>query len=68
MVLELLVTLVSDHRFVIEVAEGYDANTQAHNILEGGAIERHQDEEYTLHPVHQVRSVRVQKKGTGDGR
>lgn len=60
---ELLVKLVHGGQFVHKVENGHDPDAQVRQILEEGLKQRH-NEGYTLHPPHQIRSVRVQKKGT----
>lgn len=62
---EFLVQLVSGGSAVMEADPAPDPGTQARQILKQGATVVHEDGSWTIHPVHQIKSVTVQPKGTG---
>lgn len=64
--LELMVTLKTGHRFVMEPHAGKDAHSQAQEILRGGRMPAvHESERVTYFDPREVRSVTVQPAGTG---
>lgn len=60
---ELMVTTLTGKPFVVEQA-GESAKQHAFAVTRDGAIEVHADGSWTLHPPHQIKSVKVQKRGT----
>jgi hypothetical protein len=60
---ELLVTPLTAKPFVVEQS-GESAEKHAFAVIRDGAIEVHPDGSWTLHPPHQIKSVKAQKPGT----
>jgi hypothetical protein len=60
---ELMVTPLTGKPFVVEQA-GESGKDQALGVIRDGAIEVHSDGSWTIHPPHQIKSVKIQKRGT----